>query len=231
MSFISPIPTDTNGQPKTTGSLQSLGKDDFLQLLVTKLENQDPMNPASDEQFIADLAQFSSLEQMNNIADGISKSNQWDYLSMQSLNNVMASGLIGKEVKSEYKGVYVGQTDPATINFTLDSPAQEVDFTVRDSNGTVVANLTDKSPSVGVNSFKWDGKDDQGNRVAEGYYTIEATAKTAAGTTITPSLSVVGIVQSVIYRDGSAYLKVNGTEIALGDITSVGEPGSNDDGN
>ncbi|HKK19947.1 MAG TPA: flagellar hook capping FlgD N-terminal domain-containing protein, partial [candidate division Zixibacteria bacterium] len=156
MSFISPIPTDSNGQQKQTGSLQSLGKDDFLQLLVTKLENQDPLNPASDEQFISDLAQFSSLEQMNNIAGGIDKSNQLDYLSSQSLNNVMASGLIGKEVTSEYKGIYVGGSDSAAINFTLDSPAQQVDFTISDSDGNVVAHLTDKDPSVGVNSFKWD---------------------------------------------------------------------------
>ncbi len=231
MSFISPIPTDSNGQPKQTGSLQSLGKDDFLQLLVTKLENQDPMNPATDEQFIADLAQFSSLEQMNNIADGIDKSNQFNYLSSQSLNNVMASGLIGKEVKSEYKGIYVSGSDSASINFTLDSPAQQVDFTVSDSSGNVVAHLTDKDLSVGVNSFKWDGKDDQGNTVPDGYYTVDATAKTEAGTTVTPSLSVVGIVKSVIYRDGAAYLNVNGTEIALGDVTSVGEPGSSDGGN
>ena len=107
MSFISPVATDTNGNPRDTGSMQSLGRDDFLQLLVTKLQHQDPLKPMEDSDFIAQLAQFSSLEQMNNIADGIESSNQWDYLQMQSMNNVMAAGFIGKDVKAEFNGVYL----------------------------------------------------------------------------------------------------------------------------
>ena len=75
-----------------TGSVQSLGKDEFLQLMVTKLQNQDPLNPMEDEDYIAQLAQFSSLEQLTNISDGLDESNEWDYLQMQSINNVMARG-------------------------------------------------------------------------------------------------------------------------------------------
>ena len=58
MSFISPVATDTNGNPRDTGSMQSLGRDDFLQLLVTKLQHQDPLKPMEDSDFIAQLAQF-----------------------------------------------------------------------------------------------------------------------------------------------------------------------------
>ena len=60
MSFISPIATDVNGNEKATGSMQILGKDDFLKLLVTKLQNQDPLDPMADEDFIAQLAQFTT---------------------------------------------------------------------------------------------------------------------------------------------------------------------------
>ena len=98
MSFISPIPTDSRGNEIKTGSAQELGRNDFLELLIAKLQNQDPLKPMEDEDFIAQLAQFSSLEQMNNIAEGISASNEWDFLQMQSINNTMAAGLIGKEV-------------------------------------------------------------------------------------------------------------------------------------
>ena len=54
------------------------------------------MSPMQDEDFAAQLAQFSSLEQMQNIADGIKESNQWDLLQMQSLNNAMASSRFGE---------------------------------------------------------------------------------------------------------------------------------------
>ena len=100
--IISPVATDSNGNPKATGSAQSMGQDDFLNMMITKLKYQDPMKPMDDEDFIAQLAQFSTLEQMNNIADGIASSNQWDFLQMQSINNSMATGLIGKDIIANY---------------------------------------------------------------------------------------------------------------------------------
>jgi len=226
MGFISPKATDAQGNQKQTGSMQSLGKDDFLQLLVTKLEHQDPLNPMEDEDFIAQLAQFSSLEQMYNIAEGINSSNQWDFLQMQSINNVMASGLIGRDVKAEYSGVYVDASNNPQITYTLPSAAEQVQFVITDEMGTPVATLVQDSVAQGVNTFTWDGTDDQGNRVDEGFYLIEATALTEAGTTIAPSLSLVGTVEAVVYRDGSAYLRVDGTEVPLGDITAIGEAGT-----
>ena len=228
MSFISPIATDANGNAKQTGSLQTLGRDDFLQLLVTKLEYQDPLNPMEDEDFIAQLAQFSSLEQMKNISDGIASSNEWDYLQMQSINNTMAAGLIGKDVKAAYEGVVVdGETDP-TISFTNNVYAAEVTFSIKDGEGNVIRQLTMDNVQAGVNSLTWDGKDNMGNSVEEGYYTVQATATDGSGNTFTPSLSLVGTVESITYRDGAAYLKVRGIEISLGDVTAVGEPGAFD---
>lgn len=226
MGFISAVATDGQGNPKTTGSMQSLGKNDFLQLLVTKLEHQDPLKPMEDEDFIAQLAQFSTLEQMNNIAEGIATSNQWDYLQMQSINNVMASGLIGKDVKAEYSGVYVDATNEPQITYTLPSAAAMVEFVVTDEAGQIVATLSQDSAAAGVNTFTWDGTDRSGNRVDEGYYQIEATAVTEFGTSIKPSLSLVGQVEAVVYRDGSAYLRVDGTEVPLGDISAIGEAGT-----
>lgn len=78
---------------KTRGSTE-LGKDEFLKLLVTQLQNQDPLNPQDDTQFIAQLAQFSSLEQMTNMSS--------------TLTNTSAFGLVGKEVIVEDKNETTG---------------------------------------------------------------------------------------------------------------------------
>jgi flagellar basal-body rod modification protein FlgD len=181
-----------------------------------------------DEDFIAQLAQFSSLEQMKNIADGIASSNEWDYLQMQSINNTMAAGLIGKDVKASYGGVVVdGETDP-TVTFTNSVYASEVTLTIKDSTGNVVRRLTMDNVQAGLNSLTWDGRDSLGNSVEEGYYVVEAAALDGAGALFTPSLSLVGTVESITYRDGAAYLKVRGVEISLGDVTAVGEPGAFD---
>jgi len=224
MSFISPVAVDASGAQKTTGSAQTLGKDDFLQLLVTKLQHQDPLKPMEDEDFISQLAQFSSLEQMSNIAQGIEASNQWDYLQMQSLNNVMASGLIGREVTADFSGVYLDSTGQPRISYTLDRDATEITFEVRDAQGGLVATLDENDVPMGAQSIRWDGEDDLGNRMPDGYYTITARATAADGTTFTPVLEISGVVSTVRYRDGSAYVLVNGTEVALGDIRAVGAP-------
>lgn len=226
MGFISPIATDSNGVAKQTGSLQELGKDDFLELLVAQMRYQDPLEPMSNEESIAQLAQFSTLEQMNNIADGIDKSNDLDFLQMQSLNNVMASGLIGKDAQASYNGIYYEHDKPAVINYNLSTNVDTVEFAIKDSNGNTVTTIKQHNLQSGVNSIEWDGTDVSGNRVDEGYYTIEATASRLDGTTFAPNLSLVGRVESVIYRDGGAFLRIQGTEIPLGAVTAIGEPGA-----
>ncbi|MBK7140712.1 MAG: flagellar hook assembly protein FlgD [bacterium] len=229
MSFISPIATDVSGNAKTTGGSQVLGKDDFLQLLVTKLQYQDPLEPMQDEDFIAQLAQFSSLEQMNNIAEGITSSNQWDYLQMQSLNNAMASGLIGKEVQAEYSGIYLDSGKSASVAYTLTQPAKSLTMVIKDADGNEIARVTKKDLGTGSGTITWDGKDAMGNTMQTGYYTVETTATNLSDATFSPSMAISGIVTRVSYRDGSAFVNVNGMEISLGDITAVGEQGSFDE--
>lgn len=81
---------------KSTGS-QELGKDEFLKILLTQLQNQDPMNPMEDQEFIAQMAQFSSLEQMTNMNDNIQK-----FIDRQTHNDFVShSDLIGKKVEWE----------------------------------------------------------------------------------------------------------------------------------
>ena len=213
-----------NNSPFSQGVNSTLGKDDFLQLLVTKLQNQDPLNPMQDEDFVAQLAQFSSLEQMTNIADGIAKSNQWDYLQMQSINNVMAASLIGKNVEADFGGLYYDGKSSPEITFSLDKYADELTITIKDSSGNVVSTLTDKNLDPGKHTFEWDGRDLQSNMVDPGLYSVEISAVDGSGNSFTPSQKMTGIVEAVTYRDGSAYFMVNGMEIPFGDVRAIIDP-------
>ncbi len=226
MSFISPVRTDTNGNAVATGSMQQLGKDDFLKLLVSKLQNQDPLKPMDDESFVAELAQFSSLEQMGNIADGIAEQNQLSFLQSQGLNNVMASGLIGKEVKAQFSDISLDSSNKPSINFTLDSAASTATFLVKNAAGETVRTIDAENLPAGAGQIVWDGKDNMGNRAAAGTYTVSVAAKASGGATVKASLNLVGVVKQIIYKDGSAYLMVNGLQVGLGDVLGVGEPGT-----
>ena len=97
---ITPVtnqPTQNLFGPADQGTL---GKEDFLRLLVTQLRNQDPINPVKGEDFAAQLAQFSSVEQLQNINANLENNLEMDLLLNQALNNTLATTLIGNNVKA-----------------------------------------------------------------------------------------------------------------------------------
>ena len=126
-----------------TGKQGALGKDAFLKLLVTQLQHQDPLNPLDDKEFIAQLAQFSSLEQMNNISEGITslvkKTQEQDMLN--SVN------YIGKEVTASGHSVTKNGAAVTPVFFSLKGAASEVEVNVYDSNKNLVR--TEKLSEIG----------------------------------------------------------------------------------
>ncbi|WP_101843887.1 flagellar hook assembly protein FlgD [Halobacillus sp. Marseille-P3879] len=118
-----------NQPPKKSGSDQ-LGKDDFLKILMTQLQNQNPLDPMEDKEFVSQMAQFSSLEQMTNMSSSMS-----DFTSSQSsLPVVQYSGLIGKEVTYP---VYDEETE--TVEEYRDSKVESVS----QENGDTLLVLSD----------------------------------------------------------------------------------------
>jgi flagellar basal-body rod modification protein FlgD len=226
MGIISPLGVDSRGDPKATGSMQILGKNDFLQLLVTQLRYQDPLEPMKDEDFVAQLAQFSSLEQLSNLNENQQQALDWDYLQMQTINNTMATSLIGKDVKANYNTVYLDQDNLPQISFSTGVYAQEIKIQITDSDGTVIRTLTQEDVTPGSHAVEWDGRNENGDRAAEDFYYISISGTDGSGESFTPSTFLEGRVTGVVYRDGSAYLKVNGVEIPLSAVSSIDEPTS-----
>ena len=102
--------TNVNGAlgyaPPASSNDSVLGKDDFLKLLVTQLSYQDPLNPLEASDFSAQLAQFSSVEQLFNIEETLRASLDANYLLATSINNTMAATVIGKEVRAVGDSIY-----------------------------------------------------------------------------------------------------------------------------
>ena len=140
---------------------------------------------------------------------------------MQTINNTMATSLIGKGVKASFSNLYLDSDNQPTISYTTTEYAEEATVLIKDAAGTVVRTLTMEAVPPGNNSIIWDGKDQDGDRLAEGFYQFEVTAVDAEGNSLTPSTYLEGKVTGVIYRDGSAYLQVNGLEIPLAEVTEI----------
>lgn len=200
---------------------QSMGKNDFLKLLVTQMKNQDPMNPADGTEFAAQLAQFNSVEQLINVNDGIESLADSQQMLNSGLSNSMAASLAGKQVRalSDKVGLQDGQA--AEIDFKLNNAATEAEVTITDSAGNVVRTEELGSLAKGSHSWTWDGKSDLGNEVPDGTYSVEINAKNE-DEKVESLTFTEGTAEKVHYSDSGVELLVNGTYIPLGDVQEIG---------
>ncbi len=155
-----------------------MGKEDFLSLLVAQLKNQDPLNPDDPTEFTAQLAQFSSLEQLHNINDSMNN------LVTSNANSDKLSTLntIGKEVAYQ-DGSFNFSGEPVTLGYKLDGQAKEVTLALQ-LNGATVATLKGPDLSAGNHFLTWDGLAANGQAAAHGTYKIVIQAKAGEGESV-----------------------------------------------
>lgn len=214
--------SSTNSQANiTSGTKTTMGKDDFLKLLISQLKNQDPMDPADGTQFAAQLAQFSSLEQLSNLNTNVSQTLDANYLLAQSVNNTMAATLIGKEAKLAGNSVkYAGQEE-VKLGFNLPVTSTDVKVKVFNKMGTLVKEFSVDGNSPGDKNVVWDFTDKDGNKVAIGDYTFEVEAKGSDGNNLTIEKFKLGLIDGVKYTEQGTKLLVGKTEYLLSDILEI----------
>jgi len=150
-----------------TSSQPALGKDDFLKLLVSQLQNQDPLNPSDPTAFTAQLAQFSSLEQLSNVNKNLEQ-----LVASQGLD---AMSFIGREVVAENSAFRL-DAGGVDLGYRLNGSADEVTLFVQDSFGRTVASLPADGLTPGEHFLAWDGKDENGRDVPPGDYQLLVSA-------------------------------------------------------
>lgn len=196
-----------------------LGKDDFLKLLVAQLANQDPTKPEDTSAFVAQLAQFSALEQQQNTVSRL------DTLLMgQATANQTAAGtFIGKDVTYRGGNLHYDGANPLSATLTLPQDAAKVTVTVADASGRTVRTLQLGAHDDGTMPVTWDGRDDNGNTAPAGDYTFTPTAYDGNDKAVSIELSTKGHVSGVAFQGGVPYLKVGDTLIKMSDVTSINE--------
>ena len=137
---------------KQTPGGQELGKQDFLKLLVTQLENQDPMNPEDPAKFSSQLAQFSSLEQMTNINKNIKEMSQ----STDAINRMSSLSMLGKSVVLEGSS-FTQDGNPVDLGYKLQEPASNVTLRIKNEAGETVDEIQGTGLSAGRHFVTWDG--------------------------------------------------------------------------
>lgn len=207
-----------------TASSQSATKlnqdfDQFLALLTTQLQNQDPLSPMDSSEFTNQLVQFSSVEQQI-------KSNQYleNLLQMQTLNlTALGLSFIGKDIETEGKNFNADGTKPVNLSYVLPQAAASGTVSILDKDGNVVYSQPIET-AEGLHSFTWDGKDQNGMPVAPGKYELRIGALTATNTSINVTTYVPGHVSGLESADdGTLLLNVDGEKVPLTSVRKIFE--------
>ncbi len=205
----------------TRGSM--MGKDQFLELLVAQLQNQDPLNPLDPTEFTAQLAQFSSLEQLFSANESLSQMARAAG-DNQELGRLSAVGLIGRRV--EVTGADFHYRDsPVEFGYTLDTPAAAVRARILDSGDQVVAILPQERTGAGRHYFSWDGAGLDGRSLPPGDYRLEVERLDGESATAVPT-RIRGLVGGVELDSRGSILTTSAGEFGLAEVISVTDSGS-----
>ncbi len=205
---------------RTVGDSQ-LGKDAFMTLLLTQMKNQDPTNPLKSHEMAAQLAQFTSLEKLNNINEGIAalrKDNQPDH-------NFQALAFIGKTVTMDNSKIArTDENESHDLRFTVSQDAQKANVEIRDEAGNTIRKLEMKNLKAGANSISWNGKTEEGGTAPKGDYTLNVEALASNGKKLYVQTKADGVITGVNFTTHGAQLMMGKQVINLSDVKSISDP-------
>ncbi len=213
--------TSTTGSASnSTSSLANLSEnlDNFLTLLTTQLQYQDPLSPMDSSEFTNQLVQFANVEQSIQ-----QNKNLESLISLQETSNMVgAVSYIGKEVE------VTGQTSKlengsAEFNYTLPDDAAAAIIAIYDANGSQVY-YGKAETAAGAHTFVWDGKNTKGELQEDGNYTIQIAAANEDGNQISPTYTIRGLVTGVGMESGTPLLDLGGLQVPLANVVRVIEP-------
>jgi flagellar basal-body rod modification protein FlgD len=203
----------TNSSSSALNSLSG-NFSEFLSMLMTQLQNQDPTSPMSSDQFTQELVEFAGVEQQINTNTNLSSLIQ----ITQSGDLINASSILGKDVQVSASQISL-QNGTGEIQFST-SAAEVVDVSVYNSKGTEIASQT-VSANSGSNTWTWNGSEQSGGTAADGTYTVSVTTTSANGTSTAVPFSVIGKATGVVNNNGTMDLQLGNLVVDFTAVESV----------
>ncbi len=208
---------DRGTSARTTGTNGQLGQNEFLTLMITQLQNQDPLKPLDPSEFLGQLAQFSTVIGVQNVQSAMTDLSE----ALRSSQALSGATLVGREVLAP--GSTASLAQGGSVKGAVDVPhgATAIQVIVRDASGQVVRTLS-IAPQPGLTEFTWDGLDATGTPVPAGEYGIEALAS-VAGETVALDPLLAAEVESVTIDPTGNRLILNTRlgALSLGDVRRI----------
>ncbi|AEA33307.1 flagellar hook assembly protein FlgD [Hippea maritima] len=208
--------SDKVANPKAT-----IDKEGFLKLLVAQLRYQDPLNPMNNDQFIQENTMFSQLEQLMNMSKSMNK-----FMGdLKGNPKEYAASYLGKYISTGENKINVSSNYIDRVNFTLSKDAK-VTIHISNSKGEDIADIDLGKVKAGAHSYTWNGKDNKGNSVANGVYSVRIDADYGDGVPVPLDRSVGKVVSVKFDADKTILITDTGKIIPLSEVQSISEGGS-----
>jgi flagellar basal-body rod modification protein FlgD len=217
MAVTAPSPVTANpGTSAGLASSQSMANNfqQFLQLLTTQLQNQNPLDPLDTNQFTQQLVQFAQVEQQINMNSSLTQL----IALQQTAQTTQAIGLVGATVTVDGATTRLSG-GLARWSFSPTKTATAT-ITIRDATGQTAYSAT-QTVSPGQQTFTWNGKGSNGVQWPDGKYTISVSVKDASGQAIALSTETSGVVESVDVTKTPPVLSIGGQDYTLDQIKQV----------
>ncbi|WP_316201488.1 MULTISPECIES: flagellar hook assembly protein FlgD [unclassified Bradyrhizobium] len=216
VSATSSTTSNSSTSSSSSSSSTAMSSTDFLKLLVSELQNQDPLNATSVTDFVNQMTSYATFTEQSATNTSMS-SLASSFSSLVTLNSVNYIGHT-VEAKSDTATLSNGS---ATYGYSLSSVASNVSISIKDSSGNTVWTGTGTG-NAGSNSFTWDGKDSSGNQLSDGgQYTISVSATNAAGTSVRNYTTITGTVTGIDTSTSTPSLTVSGASVSAANIIGV----------
>ncbi|MBI9079873.1 MAG: flagellar hook assembly protein FlgD [Pseudodesulfovibrio sp.] len=194
----------------------SLTSDDFLTLLVTELEYQDPTEPMNNAEMVNQLTQYSQLDELAEMND------KFDTLtaSMNAMTATNGLEYLGKQVEANGYTVNKSGDDISSLSIELGAYAESMTVNIYDENGSIVNTENFIQTDAGTHSYTWDGTDFNGNTVDDGNYYVLVSAENSSGATVDANTTTTGTVTGIsTTSDGVVFNLDDGRTVNMADVT------------
>lgn len=197
---------------------KELGKQDFLNLLMTQMANQDPLDPMDSAGMMQQLAAMGTVEQLQNLNNQTAKL----MAIQQQIARATAGSLLDKDVEVGASEIPLKNGDSVPVAYKLEGSADRVILLVQDSTGEMIRKINLESRAQGVHEFSWDGRDNDGDVMPDGNYGFNVFARTDGGEDIGVTLTKSGQVSMIRFEGSKPLLKINGEWVPADEIVGLG---------
>lgn len=210
------LPGPAAAQPRDRTGLD---KDAFLTLLVTQLRHQDPLSPLQPQEFAAQLAQFTSVEQLTQLNDQLAAQTDAVHLGTLVSQTALSASLLGRQIVAEGDQLEITAGTAGQIRVEVGGAGGTATLTLRDDSGAVVATRNLGSLPAGRQAVQLPGD------LPAGTYHYEVSVKTTDGADVPVTTYTTGTVDGIYFRNGTIMLRMGALEVPLESLAEI-EPGT-----